>query len=295
MRTITCIIIILITVSPLPINASEEYTSYSILFISIPNGTREIAMGETGVSHAQGGAAAWWNPAFLATEQNEIGFQVFRWIADSRGSFAGARFRTGWGGVGVYYFNQGMDGFEARTSPGPPQGYFSSHQVVFAGGTGVNISKDIAIGAVYKTALEDIYGYRSDDYHALDFGIKWHKEDWTAGVSLSNMELYNDMDEPFPTTLRFGMARHLDIEQFGIILAVEGSNMLDGDSYIHIGLETDWSDVLFLRGGFMSGHDSRGISFGAGVKHRRYRADVSITPFDNSLGTVWRLGIGITI
>ncbi len=168
-------------------------------------------MGETGVSHAQGGAAAWWNPAFLATEKSEIGFQVFRWIADSRGSFAGARFHTGWGGLGVYYFNQGMDDFEARTSPGPPQGNFSSHQVVFAVGTGVNISKDIAIGAVYKTALEDIYGYRADDYHALDFGMRWHKEDWIAGMSLSNMELYNDTNKPFPTSLR-PRARHFHDE-----------------------------------------------------------------------------------
>jgi len=274
---------------------SNGFGGYSALFMSIPNGVRETGMGETGVSHAGGGAAAWWNPALIATDETEIGFHVFRWIAEGRGSFGGARFKTGWGGLGAYYFNHGMDGFEARDRPGPSQGTFSVHQTLFAGGSAFRFNRGFSAGVVYKRAFDNMYGDRKSGYHALDLGLSWAAGMWSVGAALANIELSNDDDDSFPTTFRAGMIHQRDFGQYSLKLSVEASVLKDDSGYYHYGLEAGWLGLLFLRGGYMSGHDSRDLSFGFGVKYSRYRADISVTPFDNSLGTVWRCGLDIVI
>jgi len=295
LKKLKYILLITIAVFTITSNVSADYNSNSILFVNIPNGARETAMGETGVSHSHGGSAAWWNPAFLATDNSEIEFQIFRRILDAKGSFGSARFTTSWGGFGVYYFNQGMNDFEARDRPGPSQGSFSVHQTLFAGGIAFRMKQNIKIGMVCKTALDDIYGDRNDGDYALDFGVGWSMEGWSVGAAIANMELNNDSYNPFPTSQRAGVSYRRQINQFDVLVSGEGFNVLDGDNYFHFGVEAGWMNTLFLRGGYMIGHDSRNVSFGTGVKLKRYSADISITPFSNELGTVWRCGLGIAI
>ena len=263
--------------------------------MSVPNGVRQTARGETGVSYASGGSAHWWNPAFAATERSEIDFQVFRWIADARGSFGAARFKTSWGGIGVYYFNQGMDGFEARDRPGPAQATFAVHQTLFAGGTGFNLWRGIKAGVIYKNAFEDIYGDTENRFHALDLGVGWGNRVWSVGAAVSNIDIGNGTDDPFPTTIRLGGTHYRKFEQFDLAFSMEAVQLIESDPYLHAGVEIGWDDLLFLRGGYMNGHDSRNLSFGTGVKYKVYCADVSIVPFDNELGTVWRIGLGISL
>jgi hypothetical protein len=282
------------------IATSSAYAGNSALFLNIPNGAREISMGETGVSHATGGAASWWNPALIATDKTEISFQVFRWMVDGKGSFGGGRFTTGWGGLGFYYFNHNMEGFEARERPGPPSGEFEVRHLTFAAGSGFNLWKGISAGFMYKRAFEDIYGDRENGFHALDLGLLLGKneliaEGWIAGASVSNIEISNDQDDPFPTTVRIGLSNNREIGDFSIISSFEWSSIIDGDRNMHVGVETGWQKLLFLRGGYMFGHDTRDVSFGLGIHYKYYRTDVSIQPWDEELGTVWRFGLGIVI
>jgi len=282
------------------IAAGSVYAGNSALFLNIPNGAREISMGETGVSHATGGAATWWNPALIATDRTEISFQVFRWIVDGKGSFGGGRFKTDWGGLGFYYFNHNMEGFEIRDRPGPQTGEFDVRQLVFAGGSGFNLGKGISAGFMYKKAFEDIYGNRENGFHALDLGLLLGEsslisEGWTAGISLSNIELFNDQDDPFPTTLRLGLTYDKVIEEFSILTSFEWLSIIEGDRYMHLGVEAGWQELLFMRGGYMFDHDARDVSFGVGIHYKYYRTDISIQPWDEELGTVWRFGVGIVI
>jgi len=53
--------------------------------------------------------------------------------------------------------------------------------------------------------------------------------------------------------------------------------------------------LLFMRGGYVFGHDTHDASFGVGIHYKHYRTDISIQPFDEELGTVWRFGLGIVI
>lgn len=274
---------------------STVYSGFSALFLNIPNGAREISMGETGVSHAKGGSAVWWNPALIVTERSEIGFHTFRWIADGKGSFGGARFKTDWGGLGFYYFSHGMDGFEAREKPGAPQSTFTVHQLTFAAGSGFRLNENISAGFVFKSSVEDIYGDRETGFHALDMGFLWKSGNWSAGSAVANGQLFNDQKDPFPTTVRLGVSHQHRTDRFSVLASLEASAIIDGDKYLHLGIEAGFTELLFLRSGYMLGHDSRDVSYGLGIRYNHFSADLSLEPFDYDLGTVWRFGLGIVI
>ncbi|MFC2150553.1 hypothetical protein ACFLQV_03515, partial [Calditrichota bacterium] len=63
----------------------------------------------------------------------------------------------------------------------------------------------------------------------------------------------------------------------------------------HLGLEIGKPDLAMIRGGYMLGHDSRSLTYGAGLRHNRYSIDFSFTPFSNELGDVWEVGFGILL
>ncbi|MDP8228652.1 MAG: PorV/PorQ family protein [Candidatus Electryoneaceae bacterium] len=297
----------------LSIVASDGFAMNGSAYLKIPNGARETAMGETGVSHSHGGAAMWWNPALPAQGQTAIEFQTFRWLADGGGSFGGASIRTGWGGFGVYYFNLGMDDFEARDRPGPPQATFSLHQVVIAGGMAVNIWHGFSVGAAYKTLTEDIYGDRLNGFNVFDVGIHFVSSPtssersystspptrrggtWSAGTVLTNIASSDATDDPLPLTIKSGLSYKRQFGEFGVMLSGEGSAVMrdDDDPAFHLGLEGDWIKQLYLRCGLMTGYDTHFWTAGIGVHYKSVHFDFSLTPYDEPLGTVWRFGIGL--
>ncbi len=262
-------------------------------YLLIPNGVRETAMGETGVSHSRGGAAGWWNPALMCGDRGEVEFQLFRWFADGKGSFGGARFQTGWGGFGIYYFNLGMDGFEARDRPGPVQAEFSLHQSVIAGGAAFKVAEQVALGVVYKTLFDQLYEYREVTDGVFDFGAVWRHPGWSVGAAVVNVAGFEEAADPLPLTLRAGLAHYRDVAGMAVTMAGEGSCIRDGEQSLHLGLEAGLSERLFLRAGYMHGHDSHSYSFGVGLTLSCCRADVAVTPFDYGLGTVWRFGLAV--
>ncbi len=267
-----------------------------LAYLKIPNGARETAMGETGVSHARGGAAGWWNPALLAVNDSEVEFQIFQWLADGSGSFGGASIQTDWGGYGAYYFNLGLDGFEVRDHPGESEGTFALHQIAIAGGAAVNLGYGLSFGATYKTFTEDIYGDRRSGYNVFDAGLHYEKGDsWSAGTVITNLGPSDAAADPLPLTIRSGLSYERKYGDFGILVTGEGTAVMrdDDDPTLHFGIEADWIEQFYLRGGFISGYDTHSWTTGVGIVYNRIRADISVTPYDDPLGSVWRLGMGL--
>ena len=289
MKHIVLISVILLTLT------AQGNAAIGWKYLTIPNGAREIGMGETGVSHSSSGTAVWWNPAHLGTGETDVWFQGFRWIADGRGSFGGVRVKTSWGGLGAYYFNHGMDGFEIRDRPGPSQGEFKLHQAVIAGGASVRLKNQVNLGLIYKASLEDIYGSTYYTANILDVGAHWRIKNWSLGAALNNVSVAHNEEDELPIAMRFGASRQLTIDRFDVVLAAEADFENGGNRFLHVGAEAGWRRSLFLRLGYMSGHDSRNLTFGLGAAVKRYHVDFALTPMENDLGTTWRMGIGLDI
>ena len=261
-------------------------------FLTIPNGARETAMGETGVSHARGGSAVWWNPALIALDGNKLEFQVFNWLLDGQGAFGAGGFRTSWGGIGGYYFNLNLDDFEIRDRPGPAQGSFTVHHSVLALGSSIKISDAINAGLNWKCFYEKLYSSQYSGSGLLDLGIAARWRNWRAGGVLTNYELWDYFKEELPLTTRLGIAYGEDRGQIVWNASLEGVDV-KGTDYFHLGIECGWLQTVFLRLGYMQGHSSRDLTYGLGLAKGRYRADLALTPYDYGLGTVWRASIGV--
>ncbi|MBM3328581.1 MAG: hypothetical protein FJY67_03790 [Calditrichaeota bacterium] len=263
-------------------------------FLKIPSGARELAIGETGVSHASTGAAAWWNPALIAFGEREVRFQGFRWLADSRGTLGAVKFRTPSGGLSASYFNLATPGFEARTRPGDPEGEFTLHQAYLSLAGAYLIRPDLAAGAAIKGWVEDIYGDKATGFPVADVGFTWQPGLWKSGLSVSNFgRPVGGFD--LPLTLRAGAARSHSFGDFGLLIASELSVVLEDPAQFHFGIEADYSKVLYLRTGWFGNRDISRTIYGIGLAQSIYRIDASLAPFEGGLGSGWRIGIGVRL
>lgn len=286
--------LLLVTMVGIFLTTAQGFSASDWAYLKIPCGTRETAMGETGASHSTDGRGMWWNPALVGSGESDAWFEVFKLIAGMRGSSGGAHIPTSWGGAGVFYNNYETSGFEVRDRPGPVQGEFSLHQTVVGAGLAVTLIRQVSIGGTVKLAMEDIYGSRFRT-SLVDLGAAWKSDFLAAGLSISNISADKPADDRFPTLLRAGAAKEFTRDSFRALVAAEWTAARNSTPYIHTGVEIDWLGRLYCRTGYMYGHDSRGLSYGLGLKSGKFQADFSLTPFANDLGSTWRFGIRMKI
>lgn len=290
------ILILLLLLIQLPCHAALDWA-----FLGIPQGARETSMGETGVSMPNNSGGVWWNPAHISGRETGLWIQSFRWISEGKGSYAGFIVPTSWGGMSAYYVNHGMEGFEARDRPGESQGEFTLRQVVLAGGGAIRLPSNLALGVTYKQAIEIIQGRRSHRENILDIGLNWYSGDYSAGLVAVNLVFDEEADENLPLAIRGGMSYTHTVDDYTMILAYGGD--LQNKSglgrekefkYINkLGFEVGWTKRLFGRIGFISGYDSRSVSFGLGVLVKEnYQFDFAVVPTENDLGNTWKMGLG---
>jgi hypothetical protein len=222
-------------------------------------------------------------------------FQGFRWIGDGKGSFGGAKLATGWGGVSAYYFQLGVEGFEVRDHPGAATETFTLRQSVISTGAAVHLPANITAGATVKAYFEDIYGDRIEGIGLCDVGMFWKERNWAAGAAAANIPFLKIGDDPLPTTIRAGVNYNHRWGDWGLSTAVESSYIADYDPTVHVGIEGDWNQNFYLRGGLMSGHGSYFWSAGVGVAWNHLNADVSLTPTTGELGQILRVGLGVKL
>jgi len=286
------LIVVMVFVAPQLLEANEGAGTKGLIFLKIPNGTRETAMGETGVSHSMGGASSAWNPALAGEGVSSIEFQGFRWLFDGQGSFGGAKIRTSWGGLSAYYFQLGVDGFEARERPGGYSGTFTLRQVVVAVGGAYRLPANFTVGVTTKGYLEDIYGDREEGIGLFDAGLSWKSGDWSAGAMVANTGLTEDGEDPLPTLARGGLTYSKKFGEYGLVSSLEGSYMQKYDPTVHLGIEGNWSETLFIRAGLLSGNESYFYSCGLGVTYKGILADIAVTPASGEIGHILRVGLG---
>ncbi|MFH0766182.1 MAG: hypothetical protein V2A61_07155 [Calditrichota bacterium] len=261
-------------------------------FVMIPPDAHGTALGETGVSYNPGGTGIWWNPAHLCG-RTDLWLEGWSWMGEGRGSFGGARVGSDKGGLGAYYINLGLPGFEARDRPGDSQGEFTLHQAVFATGAGWSVFPFLQTGAIVKAHIEDIYGKRYQSPAYFDFGIKSNYGPWETGLAVRNLTTRRHPDTP--ATIQAGLSREYAIGALNLRGIGEGSLEQGGDRHLHLGAECSWMQRLALRMGWSSGHDARGLTFGLGAAAGRYRVDWAWLPFRHELGDSWRMGIAVGI
>ena len=292
-------------------------------FLKIGIGAREAAMGNAGVSLAQDASSIYWNPA----SASQVGSSVFtvsqtRWPVEIEYSYIGYIHKVN---ENIYFgLSAGAlytDPMEITTVYHPyGTGEYFNYGDIFIGGTFSHKMTDrFSYGATIKyveetlddldmkTVLMDLGTYYWTGYKTLrfcvslvNFGSQAKPEGTYFKPLLEGGEEETDYDlfSP-PTEFRIGAAMDiLDKGDFKTLLSCQLNHPVDNSEYFVAGLEQNYKDKLFLRGGYIGGDTERSLSFGGGVNIPmgmfKLLADYSWSDF-GVLGDVQQIQLSVKI
>jgi hypothetical protein len=282
----------------------------SAIVLELPASTRALALGGAYVAAGMDDAALFYNPAQLAAvEGRSASVSVQPYIEGSTLGAASAAFALGPGTLafGVQILSYGSaDEFVCDDTVdcerGTPTGGSISATDI-AGSVGFGMTwRSVRLGASAKyvhQSLADVSGGAP----ALDVGAAidvWRGA--TIGVSVQN--LGGDLttassSAPLPRMVRIGAALPWrGVGPFDVLGTVEMSQVRDGDFLPLGGAEITWTAAnglaLSARVGALAQTDDAAtsqVSFGAGVRARRFALDYAYQSFDALALTTHRFGL----
>ena len=260
-------------------------------FLEIGVDARAVGMGEACIAIDNFGAGAlFWNPASVShSEGQQLMLSHASWIADV-GLHAAAFTTTigDYGTFGVSVSNLYSGEIEVTTieqQDGTGETFTTSNIMIglsyakritdlfSMGGTvkyiGERLEEQQAktfcfdVGMLYNT------GYRSVKFGAViqNFGpplsLDGKYQNYDNGQLLAEQREFNAYH--LPMTFKFGLSWDLEVsEEQHLLATLDAVHPRDNIERLDFGAEYRLWEGLALRSGYSSGHDSRGLSFGAG-------------------------------
>ena len=275
-------------------------------------------------------ASVFYNPAGLATvEKRAFFFNYTQWIADMSVSHMAVSWNTGtYGTFALHAQLMDYGDFKGTAIADNEQGYVDVDVGDVGGmavglGYGISLTERFSIGGNLKWVSQKLG--KNDTYVgdiletagkqneisdvAFDFGTMYETGIKSIVLSMSirnyaGQQLYENEEFQLPQTYKIGLAANLfeffpgPAENHNAILAIEGVDPVDRPEFVHLGLEYDLMNMLFLRLGWAPNRaedDIGGFSGGAGFKLNTAgfvgNIDVSYSDYGSILGSVLRLSV----
>jgi long-subunit fatty acid transport protein len=278
-------------------------------FLKIGVGSRATALGESFVAVANDASALYWNPAGLVQiNNNQVIFSHNNWIADINHDFIGAVYQLdGTNAFGVSFTSLSMAKMPVTTEFAP-----------FGTGEYFGFS-DIAIGVSYSRRMTDQFSFGGtvkyieetiDKLKMRGFMVDLGTYYWTGlgtsrfAVAVTNFgnQLAPDGEvvligkrtksewQAFspPTIFRIGFAfEPIQNEENTLTTSIQLNHPNDNSENVSTGIEYNWRNTMFLRGGYKINVEEQNFTFGAGVKIPVSIADVNV---DYAFANFTRLG-----
>ncbi|MCZ6632362.1 MAG: PorV/PorQ family protein [bacterium] len=264
-------------------------------FVSLREGigARAAAMGEAYTAVVGDQTAAFWNPAGVAPMQGKDFLLVHnRSIQGIQQAYGGWAYGNGKRGIGLSLAVFSVGGLETRTGPSAePLGTFSLYDLNAGFSYAQRFGERLYMGSNLRALHENI-GPESAWGFAVDVGAIYRLEKVTFGAAYRNVGRTERLDRErirLPRTFRVGAAYRRGAAMGSVDFRVPEQ----GAQGIHLGLEYAVKEVLFLRGGYRSGHETRDFSFGFGLVKRNWRMSYAFVPSDLGWGGSHRMAVGI--
>ena len=272
-------------------------------WLKLETNPRAIGMGGAFTSVGAGILGVSYNPASIAFVKNQEGFlSKTNYVADITYQVLGyGRNLSGIDFVGIHAFfldSGDMDVTTAEYPDGTGEKY-SVKAMCIRGSFGKRITNRLRVGATAKFIREEIYTTYMQSF-ALDIGSNFNTGifGFNLGMSISNLGpevqfggdgLKFSCDEPdapggscqkivdsfvLPLTFRLGLSNAimgpdsdmLKSRDHNLLISLDAINPIDYTLYGAVGMEYNYRDSFYLRGGTHVGHDTADWSAGAGLK-----------------------------
>lgn len=290
------------------ISQYERPGSADAQFLKISISPRGSALGDALISTVQGAEATYYNSAALPLQKRtDVVLNYTQWFAGIKHNFAAAAINfDDYGSLGISFTALYTDEMKV-TTPLQPEGtgetfYATNYRIglsyarnltdrVTIGTTISYIAMSLYKGFSAKAVSVDIATLYVSDFHGFRFGMQ------IANFG-SNIQYVNE-SFPLPTNFTFGMGINaLEFKDHTALLSFSLTKPNEGAPQGGVGVEWNFQDMLFLRGGYRINNTVANYSFGVGVKANvigyLLRFDYSLSNF-SLLSTVHRFGLGITL
>ena len=298
-------------------------------WLKLETGTRAIGMSGAHVAVGNGVYAAPYNPASIGfIEGSETFFSRTNYVAGITHNvfgYAKQLSMSDYIGFHIFYMDSGDMLVTDVDNPTGYGEYFSVKAFSLRGIYTKMLTDRLRIGGSVKYVREDIYTAYMHSF-VFDIGSNFDTGIYgmILGMSVSNfgpevkfsgegLEIEVDesldpdetlqrvsRDFPLPLTFRLGVSNEvigpnsvfLNIPGSRLTVAFDAINSIDYSVYGSLGVEYGWNEMAFLRAGTHLGHDTAGLSLGAGVKYRGINVDYAFVNY-GILETTHQFGIGL--
>lgn len=254
-------------------------------FLKIVPDAAPGAMGEAGVALDHGPFSALLNPGMLpAVRRTVFGLSNNDWLSDATMVSAAGAFETGPLWVTLHARVLELDGFELRDSPNPdPTGEFSLQDVCVGVNGALRITEELGLGGGVSLVHEKLY---QDDSRTVAFalGMHWKRGPWSTGLALNHLGSAGELageDVNLPRRLTTGAAWSGTVtpREVPVRVALDWVATRDEDGHLHAGAEVQPLDPLLLRAGWLGGYEDRNLTWGLGLRWRKFHLDYANLPF----------------
>ena len=298
-------------------------------WLKLETGARAIGMGGAHVAVGNGIYAAPYNPASIGFVKNQDSyFSRTNYVAGITYNvlgYAKALTPTDFAGVHLFYMDSGE---MLVTDIDNPDGYGEDFKVTAFSLRGIYtkmLTDRLKVGVAIKYIRENIYTTYMQSF-VVDIGSNFDTGIYGTmlGMSVSNfgpqvqfhgegLEVIVSDDEDvegrleritdkfsLPLTFRLGIQNDLigpksafiNIPSHRLSIAADGINAMDYTVYGTLGAEYAFQEMAFLRFGTHLGHDTAGLTCGAGIKYRGINFDYAYVNY-GVLEVTHQFGIGL--
>ncbi|MEJ2055073.1 MAG: PorV/PorQ family protein, partial [Calditrichaceae bacterium] len=294
----------------------QKYAQAGFEFLRVTSDARSGALGEAVNSIYGFSGALFHNPASMGEMPGMIdaSFSVNKWIADINHLSASLIFSPVKGNYGNFGLSlQSVDYGDVQgtiLAPELPDGYidtqiFNPSALAIGVGYAKMLNDKFSVGGQVRYATQKLgqseipYDDEEGNYTkdneanawAFDFGTlyRFGIKSLAFGMSVRNFSTdvkYEQEDFQLPLTFTLGISANVfdfvEIEgpEQALLLSIDTAHPLAHPEQVKIGLEYNFVQSFFLRGGYIGGNSQDDFTFGFGVAKFGLELDYAYTPFE---------------
>jgi hypothetical protein len=250
-------------------------------FLKVGVGARQVGMGSAVTSLNGDVTNVFWNPAGVAlnNEKAQVSFTYNSWIGGiTQNAVAASYNMEGIGTLGLGVMTFGISGIPADRDIYPGNSVLQALQIDQATADKYDYM-DMLVQLTYSTYIMDrltlgasfkFINEKIDDQNATALGFDLGSVynigiyNWSIGARISNLGSdlkFYDYASPIPLTFSIGTSIvPVRIGENAVTLAVDAVKPQDGQQYYYTGLEYNYSNTVFLRGGWKLNYSYLGLA-----------------------------------
>jgi len=281
---------------------NDKSGTSSLSFLKLGVGARAVGMGEAFCAQSDRVSSPFWNPAAVSGIQgSQISLTHTKWFQDITVDYFSSAIRIEENVFGLSLSMGKVPDIEKRgeVATTEPLALFDARDVVLSFSFARNLRERYAIGFSVKWMYEKI-DISSGSGLGFDVGGicspfattgKTVLQDLTFGASVLNLGSKIKFEKEsfnLPTQYKAGVKYFAERKQLqsDFTWSLDLVKSRDDDMKVHLGGEYGLHRTFKLRLGYQFGYDEKSISFGMGIKFKKYSIDYAFLPYKSDLGDV---------